>query len=312
MWHKARTDDRDIEVVEMESFLSSMHPALAVLSCGAALPSIELIESCARKEIPFITIGQANSENWWLEDDLAERYRLVLPAALRCYFVSRANLELAEKQIGCPLPNAEVVRNPFNVDFNASVPWPQDCQDEVRFACVGRLDPRAKGQDILLEALASPEWVNRSWRLKFYGDGPMKAVIERLVERFNLGDRVTLAGYISPVEQIWAENHVLILPSRLEGLPLAIVEAMLCARPVIATDVAGNSEILEDGVTGFLADAPNVTGLTKALERFWERRTELRKIGQAAATSIRNSIPSDPTIVFAEKLKYLLSKKINV
>ena len=48
-----------------------------------------------------------------------------------------------------------------------------------------------------------------------------------------------------PVEEIWASNHVLVMPSRAEGFPLAIVEAMLCARPVLASDVAGNSEIVE-------------------------------------------------------------------
>src|SRR5262249_50599877 len=227
-----------------------------------------------------------------------------------CYFVSRANLQLAEKQIGCELPNAEIVRNPFNVDFNASPPWPANNNGEIRLACVARLDSPSKGQDILLEALAGPAWMKRGWHLKFYGDGKMRTVIERLIGRFNLGDRVTLAGYVSPVEQIWTENHALVIPSRREGLPLAIVEAMLCGRPVIATDVAGNSEILEDGVTGFLADAPTVASLAKALERFWERRTELRKMGQAAAKSIRKSIPKEPVRVFSEKIECLLSQEL--
>jgi len=49
---------------------------------------------------------------------------------------------------------------------------------------------------------------------------------------------------------------------------------MLCARPVVATDVAGNSEVVEDGITGFLADAPTVRNLGNAMERLWtiERR----------------------------------------
>lgn len=58
------------------------------------------------------------------------------------------------------------------------------------------------------------------------------------------------------------------MPSRFEGLPLAMVEAMLCARPVVATDVAGHAEIIEDGVTGFLADAPTAGSMAAALERF--------------------------------------------
>jgi glycosyltransferase involved in cell wall biosynthesis len=295
------------ELLEVEKFLNSVKPKLVVLSTGGNLPRIEWLELCHEKTLPFVMIGQANSESWWFDDETAARYRQVLPAALRCFFVSKANLQLAGKQIGCELPNAEVVRNPFNVEVNFSPPWPSLSDDsELRLACVGRLDPGSKGQDILLEALASPRWMNRRWRLTLYGNGRMKNVIERLVQRFDLGERVILAGYVSRVEDIWAESHALVMPSRMEGLPLAMVEAMLCGRPVVATDVAGHSEIIEDGVTGFLADAPTVTSVAKALERLWERRYDLAVMGKAAAASIRNCVPADPAKDFAEKIKALL------
>ncbi|WP_423787774.1 glycosyltransferase, partial [Klebsiella pneumoniae] len=87
-----------------------------------------------------------------------------------------------------------------------------------------------------------------------------------------LGDRVKFAGFVTSVENIWAANHALILPSRYEGMPLAMVEAMLCARPVVATDVAGHAEIIDDAINGFLADAPTVGSLGKALDRLWARR----------------------------------------
>src|SRR5262249_23630474 len=162
--------------------------------------------------------------------------------------------------------------------------------------------------DILLEALASSLWMNRPWRLALYGSGPMKNIIERLIKRFALNDRVTLAGYVSRVEDIWAKNHVLVMPSRSEGLPLVMVEAMLCGRPVVATDVAGHSEIVEDDVSGFLADAPTVTSVGRTLERLWSRRNDLRMMGQAAAESIRTKVPVDPAKVFAEKIECLLSR----
>jgi glycosyltransferase involved in cell wall biosynthesis len=119
---------------------------------------------------------------------------------------------------------------------------------------------------------------------------------------------VIFAGHVSSVEQIWASNHVLVMPSRFEGLPLAVIEAMLCGRPVIATDVAGHAEVIEDGVTGFLADAPTVSSMANALERFWARRAEAKKIGAAAAESIRNLVPANPARIFSDKLKELLAK----
>ena len=96
------------------------------------------------------------------------------------------------------------------------------------------------------------------------------------------------------------------MPSRIEGLPLTLVEAMLCGRPVVATRVAG-AELIEDGITGFLAEAPTVGSVGEALERFWARREEAREIGAMAARKIRDLVPADPPRVFADKLKKLLA-----
>jgi len=131
----------------------------------------------------------------------------------------------------------------------------------------------------------------------------MRDRLERMVLRFALQDRVGFAGFVEVVEKIWAENHVLVMSSRYEGLPLTIVEAMLCARPIVATDVGGNAEIVEDGVTGFLADSPTVSSMTKTLERLWNRRSDLEEMGKAAAKSIREHVPPNPVRVLSEKLK---------
>jgi glycosyltransferase involved in cell wall biosynthesis len=290
---------------EVRRLINARPPLLAVLSTGAAFPPIELLELCIEKKLPFVTIGTANQDAWWPEDGDARRYRKALPIALRCYFVSRANLLMAEKQIGCALPNAEVIRVPFGVNFDASPDWPSSEADEVRFASLGRLHPPSKGQDILLEALATPVWVDRRWRLNLYGEGRMRDSLERLVHRLGLRKRVFFAGY-APVKEIWASNHVLVMPSRYEGLPIVVIEAMLCGRPVVATNVAGHSEVIEDGTSGFLADAPTVASVARALERFWERRSEAQEMGKAAATRIRQLVPPDPVEVFSEKIRQLI------
>jgi glycosyltransferase involved in cell wall biosynthesis len=297
-------------LLEVKRLIAARSPQMVVLSDGGPFPPIGLVEMCAAEGSPFVTIGQANTELWWPADAEADRYRTALVGALRCYFVSNANRRLAEKQIGCELPNAEIVRNPFNVDFAASPPWPSlGRDDELRFACVGRLEPAAKGQDILLEALAGPTWANRNWRLHFYGNGRNRVALERWAQRLGLAERVVFEGHVMEVEKIWSLNHVLVMPSRFEGLPLAIIEAMLCGRPVIATDVAGHAEVIENGVTGFLADAPTVESFGNALERFWSMREDAREIGAAGAARIRQLVPPDPARVFADKLKELLAKK---
>ena len=213
---------------------------------------------------------------------------------------------LTQRQIGLELPNAEVVQNPFNVDYNVCLPWPQQFDDEIRLACVGRLDVRAKGQDILLEALAAPAWLNRRWYLTFYGDGPMKDGIERMIDHFGLRRHATIAGWSPNPERIWQENHALVLASRVEGLPLVVVEAMLCGRPVIATNIAGNPEVVEDGTTGFLADAPTAPSFRVALERFWARRADLKVWEKLQPARSEKLVVPEPAKVFTEKIKLLL------
>jgi glycosyltransferase involved in cell wall biosynthesis len=306
VWRKVFAMHRAPLEIEVSSLLRANPPALVIVSGDAEVP-IEFLERCVVKNVPFATICQANTEYFWPDDKMAGRYRKVMSAAQRCYFVSRANRELFERQIGCELSNTEIVRNPYNVRIDAAPNWPPfNANSTLRFACVGRLDPPSKGQDILLEAFASNVWKKRDWALTFYGTGPAGDILGRLARRFELSDRVKFAGFVDDVEEIWTENHLLVMPSRYEGLPLAIVEAMICGRTVVATAVAGNSEIIEDGVTGFLADAPTVSSVGNALERMWSRRFELEKFGAAAALSIRQQVPSDPAKIFAEKIKSLV------
>lgn len=307
--HKLSGSSKAPLVREVERLLTGKQPYLVVLSDGGNVPHpIDLLEMCASRRFPFVTISQANSGEWWFDDELASRYRTAMRVALRCYFVSRANHRLFETQIGCELPNAEIVWNPFNVDRNATPAWlPLPSDGDLHLACVARLHPPSKGQDILLGALADPVWADRRWRLTFYGEGPMRNGIERMVHYYGLQDRVTFAGHVASVEKIWAKNHVLVMPSRYEGLPLAIVEAMLCGRPIVATNVAGNSEVVEDGVSGFLADAPTVPCMADALKRLWLRRTELQEMGRAAAISIRERVPADPVGLFSTNIERLVS-----
>jgi glycosyltransferase involved in cell wall biosynthesis len=310
-WRWLRSRGMGAMVYEFERLIAARAPALIVLSEGNALPPVAMLESCVARHLPFVTIMHANKEAVWYSDEHARRYRVALAAAQRCFFVSDGNRRLSEKQIGGAYSNAEIVRNPVNISFDVSLPWPPlDTGGAVRFACVGRLYPPAKGQDLLIEALAEPAWQDRPWKLYIYGAGDMRQSLEWLAAKLGLSDRVVFAGFAT-VEDIWAANHVLVMPSRFEGLPLAMVEAMLCARPVVATDIAGHREIIDDGVTGFLADAPTAASISAALERFWLRRGEAEDIGKAAAQRIRQLAPRDPIRLFSDKLHTIAERAVS-
>ena len=78
--------------LEVEKFLNAVHPKLVIFSTGGVLPTIEWLEFCHAKRLPFVTIAQANSDYWWFDDGVAAKYRQVLSAGVRCFFVSEANL----------------------------------------------------------------------------------------------------------------------------------------------------------------------------------------------------------------------------
>jgi glycosyltransferase involved in cell wall biosynthesis len=289
---------RSIIAMDIDRAFGRASPRLVVISNGAIFPPIELAEMCVAKGWPFATVAHTNVASFWPSDAMATRWRKVLPLAQRCFFVSEANRTLAEKQLGYDFDNAEIVRNPLLIEIDSSTPWPPD--QKLCMASVGRLSSE-KGGDVLLDALANPCWRERNWRLTFYGDGPGRELLGRLVGRFNLLDRVSFAGHVA-IEKIWHENHILVMPSRHEGMPLTVIEAMYCGRPVVATNVGGNSEVIEDGITGFLAEAPVAECFGAALERMWLQRNKLQEIGQIAATRIRAFMPDDPVGVFAKKL----------
>jgi glycosyltransferase involved in cell wall biosynthesis len=292
--------------LDVEKSFGDFSPSLVVISEGGPLPPIELLELCIQRAWPFVVLMHANFEGFWPTDELGARYRNAFQMARRCFFVSKANRILEEKFVGSDLNSGEVVWNPITVDVDEVVPWPRSSDEVLRMACVGRLYPAQKGQDILLEVLARPRWSERRWSLTFYGHGPQRESLERLARKLNLSDRVVFAGH-SPILQVWRENQILVMPSRYEGLPLTIIEAMLCGRPALATDVGGNPEVIEDGVTGFLAEAPVVSSVDRALERVWKRREELEEMGALAAATIRKLVPKDPVGIFTEKLKALMN-----
>ena len=92
------------------------------------------------------------------------------------------------------------------------------------------------------------------FELVIVGDGPLRGAIEQRIERFSLGTRVRITGFLSNrgVRQELLAARALVLPSFAEGLPVAIMEALALGRPVISTYIAGIPELVQPGVNGWL------------------------------------------------------------
>jgi glycosyltransferase involved in cell wall biosynthesis len=285
-------------------WLRHFRPDLVVVSLGIHLEGIEVTAACRAFGLRYVLVVQSADEARWPPDVFLDRLSESYRGAARCYFVAANNRRLVETQLAHELPNALVVRNPFNLSYDAAPAWPDD-SGTTRFACVAQLAPVQKGQDLLFEVLRRPEWRERDVSLSLFGTGQNEGTLKRLAEQHGLA-RVSFPGFATDIEGLWAGHHALLMPSRHEGMPLALIEAMLCGRACVVTDVAGNPELIEDNVTGFLAQAPTVPLVAEAMERAWRRRPEWRQIGARAAEAVRRVVPRDPVGAFVDDLLSLV------
>jgi glycosyltransferase involved in cell wall biosynthesis len=283
--------------------LARLQPHLTLVSQGSNFDGIPYAAVCRELGLPFVLLSQKAVDfffpPWYERVAIQQAYR----AARRCYFVARHNLELTQYQLGLHLPGAQVVWNPFNVPFESESPVPPIIPGAVvRLACVARLEVLDKGLDLLLQVLALDKWRLRPLHVTFFGSGADRQALEEMARLLQVEQQVTFAGHVADVRAIWQTHHALVLPSRNEGLPLALVEAMLCGRPAIAAPAGGVAELLFDNETGFLADAATVPALDAALERAWGHRTDWGRLGRQAAQHARASVPPDAAARFGREL----------
>lgn len=153
-----------------------------------------------------------------------------------------------------------------------------------RFVCVGRLSSE-KGQYVLIEALGELRRQGVDAELVLAGDGELRSALEQHCRLQGVADRVRITGWISGAEvrkEIEA-SRALVLSSFAEGLPVVLMEAMACARPVIATRVSGIPELVRDGQDGWLVAPGNALELAQAMRRCLETDApQLHAMGERA------------------------------
>jgi glycosyltransferase involved in cell wall biosynthesis len=294
-----RTQSRILDQNSVPADLLAFRPDLVVISQMFTDDGLSWMEFCHSHQLPCVTIVQAATEYQWPDDQHLPRLRNGYLKACRAYFVSQHNLRLCENQIAVKIPQAEVVWNPYANNLTEIIPWPKTIDGVYKIACVGRLQPDAKGQDILVEVLADRKWKDRPLELTFFGNGCNRQWLEDLCKMH--GVKAVFGGFAS-IKDIWRSHHLLVHPTRKEGMPIVVIEAALCGRPVVATATAGIPEFVEDGVNGFLAPFAEATLFDATLEKAWNQRESWEALGIAAHEKIISRLTGRPEEEFAEKL----------
>ncbi len=152
---------------------------------------------------------------------------------------------------------------------------------------MGRLG-REKGFDLLLAAFARVAGAHPAWHLVILGEGRERAALQAQRAALGLEQRIHLPGAVSPASAALQQADAFVLSSRREGFPNALLEAIACGLPAIATTCSsGPAEIVHDGENGLLVPSEDPASLAAALDRLLGDAALRARLGRAAAAAVK-------------------------
>lgn len=226
-------------------------------------------------------------------DPRAWARKLFALAARKASLVTAVSESVRQQMLDDRLPPDRVVTIPNGIDLrpvDQAQPLPRTSlglrQTSQVVLMVGRLVPQ-KGVDVLLKAAASLADLWPRLHLLIAGDGRDRLHLEMIAQRLLISKRVTFLGQRDDVPQLMKTADVIAMPSRWEGLPLAMLEAMAAGRAIVATSVEGHRDVLADGESALMVPPENPTALASAISRLLADPQLCRRLGQAAEARAR-------------------------
>lgn len=146
---------------------------------------------------------------------------------------------------------------------------------------------RQKGVDVAVEALSLVRERHPAAHLVVLGEGPLRCELTELAARREIADAVSFPGRVGDVAWWLRRADVVVHPARWEGFGLALLEAMLCERPVVATEVSSIPEIVLDRETGLLVPPDDPTALAEAVTALLDDPAQAAGLGEAGRTRAR-------------------------
>ena len=288
-------------IINRDFIFNKSKPDIVVFSLGRQWDIDNTMHYCIDNNINYVLLFQLVNEYDFIYDyDLLKKIRFICQKANRIYFVSRRNADIFEQRIGLNLQNKEIVFNPVNLNKEVHIPYP-NVEPTYNVACVANIMMLHKGQDILFSIFSKEKWQKRNIKLNLYGTGIHEEFLKEWKHKEKL-ENIEFHGFCNDIESIWANNHALILSTRMEGMPLCLLEAMQMKRMAIITDKGGVCDLIEDGETGFLSIEANSILFEETMERAWKKRNSWEEMGKNAFIKVNKFMPQNPIEYFANKI----------
>ena len=278
-----------------ETLLGDVKPTIMHAVCGAPWTTIVPREVALDRQIPMLFTEQFVAPGFEFEPETVGRIRRLYCEARSVIAVSNNNCDLLSGTYGFgdnitvipnPVPRLEIAeyteseRNRLFAELG--VP-----QRAIQAVTVARCAEQ-KGLDVLIEALAQMrDDVRERFHVSIIGDGPDRTMLGQFAVDRGVSNNVTILGWRDDVSRIVPAFDLFVLPSRSEGQPFALTEALALKRPVIATAVSGIPELLDNGNNGLLVKSESPGDLARAIESFVDDPTTLRTKAETGYQYVR-------------------------
>jgi mannose/cellobiose epimerase-like protein (N-acyl-D-glucosamine 2-epimerase family)/glycosyltransferase involved in cell wall biosynthesis len=299
-WRRGSLDPRDLfrVVREVRKLYRRLAPDLAH---HVALPAT-VVGSLAATGLPVACLNAMTGLGTMFISDTAKvrMARAVLTVALRRLLnrsrsaVLVQNLDDRAVIAGLGVDADRIALVPGSgVDIDALTPAPEPA-GPITVAFVGRL-VESKGIRTLMAAHERLGERGRDIRLKIAGlpdPANPTSISPQEIETWTRRPNVTHLGFVADIAGLWASAHIAVLPSHREGMPLSLLEAAACGRPLIATDVPGCRDIARPDVNAFLVPLDDTEALADAIDRLARDGALRRRFGQASRELVEKEFSS--------------------
>lgn len=278
---------------QLTKILSDFAPDVIHLNHQCIEDGLDLLPAAKQTGIPTVaTIHVVRSAQelkalgGYFRDKLAKHQldRCAIPAIaisnqcaidLRSFLGVSVDTKADDQKVYCVPNGVPNVPNAARDEFKKEWGLPQDA---VVLGCVARIEEQ-KNPLFAVKLMATlPEHVHLVW----VGDGRLRSEMESAIQTAGLGHRIHLTGWKENAAACLNGFDVFVLPSRYEGLPLALLEAMSAGLPSVVSDVDGNREPIQDGVTGKLCPVDDLQYWSAAVQFFVESQSHRQAIGNSA------------------------------
>ena len=204
--------------------------------------------------------------------------------------VSAVDYDIASQQLKVPPQKLELIHNGIENDLSFTPIKSDNINNKCSIISVARFETQKDHRTLLL-ALHRINYM--PWHLKLVGSGPLLTEMRQLAGQLGMSEKIEFLGERSDVAELLIQADLFVLISHWESLPISIIEAMRAGLPVIASDVGGIKELVDDGISGLVVSAGNVSEATEALRSLISNSSLRQSMAKASYQKFSNHFTAD-------------------